>query len=74
MSKPTYATASRGSVALRAVLGLAVREHPGERSRRVVRASGDRAQRLRAAEGRRRLVSVCRHEFLRRDAEPGRGR
>ena len=74
MSNPTHASAPPGSAALSSFAGRAVREPPGERSRRVVRASRDREQRLRAEAGRRRFVSVCRSEFLRRDAEPGRGR
>jgi hypothetical protein len=53
MSKSTYAFAWR-----------AVGEPLGERSRRVVRASRDRVQRLRAEVGRRGLVSVCRRELL----------
>ena len=72
MSKPTYASALPVSAVLGSFLGRAVRERPGER-RRVLRASGDREQRLRAEAGRRRFMSVCRREFLRRDAEPGRG-
>ena len=73
MSKPTYASAPPGSAALSSFPGRAVREPPGERSRRVLRASEDREQRVRAEADRRRFVSVCRREFLRRDAEPGRG-
>ena len=74
MSKPRRAFTSPGFVVLSASLGREVREHPGERSRRVVRASGDGAQRLRAVAGRCRLVSVRQRELLRREAKPGRGR
>jgi hypothetical protein len=73
MSNPTYASAPPGFAALSSFPGGAVREPPVEWSRRVVGASGDRAQRLRAEADRRRFVSVCRREFLRRDGEPGRG-
>jgi hypothetical protein len=58
MSKSTYAFAWR-----------AVGEPLGERSRRVVRASRDRVQRLRAEVGRRGLVSVCRRELPVLEAE-----
>lgn len=42
MSNPTHASAPPGSAALSSFAGRAVREPPGERSRRVVRASRDR--------------------------------
>jgi hypothetical protein len=71
MSNPTNAFASPGSAALSSFPERPVREPPGERSRREVRASRDRERRLRAEA--LRFVSVCRRELLRRDAEPGRG-
>jgi hypothetical protein len=74
MANPTDALASLGSAALSSLPGRVVREPVGAPSRRVVRASRDREQRLRAEARRRRFVSVCRRELLRRDAEPGRGR
>ena len=73
MANPTDALASLGSAALGSLPGRVVREPVGAPTRRV-RASRDRVQRLRADAGRRRFVSVCRRELLRRDAEPGRGR
>ena len=74
MANPTDALASLGSAALSSLPGRPVRGPAGAPSRRVVRASRDRVQRLRTEAGRLRFVSVCQRELLHRDAEPGRGR
>jgi hypothetical protein len=74
MPNPTRASASPGSAASSSLPGGAVREPRRQPSRRPLSARVDRERRLRAEAGWRRLVSVCRREFVRRDAEPGRGR
>ena len=71
MPNPTRASASPGSAAISPVAGGAVREP--RRSRRALNARADRERRMLAEAGWRRLVSVCRREFVRRDTEPRRG-
>jgi hypothetical protein len=73
MSIPASDLISSQSAALRSVRSRPVRESWGERPRRVMRASRDRERRVRAEARWRRFVYVCRCEFLRRDADPGRG-
>ena len=74
MPNPTRASASPWSAAISSLPGGAVREPRRQPSRRALSARADRERRLRAEAGWRRFVSVCRREFVRRDAEPGRGR
>ena len=71
MPNPTRDSASPRSAAISSVPGGAVRESRRQLSRRALSASGDRERRLRAEAGWQRFVSVCRREFVRRDAEPG---
>ncbi len=73
MPNLTRASASQVPAATSSLPGGAVREPRRQPSRRALSASADRERRLRAEVGWRRLVSVCRREFARRDAEPGRG-
>ena len=73
MPNPTRASASQVSAAISSVPGSGVGEPRRQPSRRAIGARADRERRLRAKVGWRRLVSVCRREFARRDAEPGRG-
>ena len=74
MSNPARASASPWSAAVDSLPGGAVREPLRQQSRRALSPRADRERRLRAEAGWRRFVSVCRREFVRRDAESGRGR
>ena len=69
MSNLTNPASSPRSAATGSFPARPVREPPGQRPRLAVRASRDRERRLRAET--LRLVSVCRRELVRRDAEGG---